>query len=445
VETPSVRTFLWMWLGQTVSLVGSGLTRFALGVWVYQQTGSATRFSLILLFSVLPAIVVSPFAGVVVDRCDRRRILLAANAAAALGVLAVAVLLWTDRLAVWHVYAGVSLSSVADAFQRPAFDSTTRLLVPASHLGRAAGLTQAGQAAERVLSPLLAGVVMVTAGLPGVLVIDAVSYGVSFATLAALRLPSPSAPAGRTPLRRDLATGLRYIRGDAGLVGLVLFFMMLNLGMGITHALLTPFVLSFATARELGTVLSVAGLGTLAGSATMGIWGGPRRRVHGVVGGGVLLGVCMALVGARASLPLVAVACLGLFLSVPLVNACNQAIWLARVPPELQGRVLATRSMLCWCTTPVAYLVSGPLVEGLIAPLRARGGLLATALAAIAGTGPGRDMGAALVLVGTLLGAAACAASLSPRVRGVEDSVPAADPATGLVPGTVLPLPRVVA
>jgi MFS family permease len=432
-EARGMRAFLVIWAGQTVSLMGSGLTRFALGVWVYQTTGSAGRFALILLFSTLPAIVAFPFVGVLVDRWDRRRTLIAANVAAALNVLAIALLLYAGSLQIWHVYAAVSVSSVIDAFQRPALEAVTAQLVPARHFGRASGITQAGQAADRILAPLVAGVLVLTTGLKGVVLVDAATYLFALATLAVVRIPAhrPPAAGDREPFRRNLAVGWRFIAARPGLVGLVIFFIAMNLSLGITQALFTPLVLSMTDARSLGAVLSTAGFGTLAGSVLMGVWGGPQRRIHGLLGGGVMLGMCVAATGVRPSLTLVSAAWLGTLLSIPLVNGCNQAIWFSKTPRHLQGRVFATRSMLCWCTSPVAYLIAAPLADMVLAPLTGN-----SAAAWIAGTGPGREMGLAFVLVGVTMSLTACGAWLCPRVRFVEDELPdaGAEPVPEVVP-----------
>ena len=124
------RTFLVVWSGQLVSLVGSSLTGFALAVWVFQQTGSATRLALVLLSTVVPGIILGPFAGALVDRWDRRWAMILSDAGAAVGTLIIAALHFTDNLEIWHLYPALALSAAFATFQFPAYSAATSLLVP---------------------------------------------------------------------------------------------------------------------------------------------------------------------------------------------------------------------------------------------------------------------------------------------------------------------------
>ncbi|RSK50479.1 MFS transporter [Bacillus canaveralius] len=156
--TNGFRTFLFIWLGQLVSIVGSGLTAFALGVWVLEETGSVTMFSLILLFSTFPAIVFSPFAGVIVDRFDRRKVMIISDSIAGLGTLLIFALYSTNSLAIWHLYIILSISSVASSLQFPAYQAAVSTLVSKAHLGRASGMVQIAESVSLVISSILAGV-----------------------------------------------------------------------------------------------------------------------------------------------------------------------------------------------------------------------------------------------------------------------------------------------
>ncbi|HYW07375.1 MAG TPA: MFS transporter, partial [Longimicrobium sp.] len=181
---PGMRTFTTVWAGQLVSMIGTALTDFGVGVWVYQKTGSATAFALILLFTVLPSIVISPIAGALVDRWDRRVVMLLADTGAALSTLAMAGLLMVDRLEVWHVCVAVTVAATLRTFQWPAWSATTSLLVPEEHLGRASGMMNFARSASQVVGPLLAGVLVGIIGLEGVIVIDFITFGVAVLTLA---------------------------------------------------------------------------------------------------------------------------------------------------------------------------------------------------------------------------------------------------------------------
>ncbi|MGH2416294.1 MAG: MFS transporter, partial [Microcystaceae cyanobacterium] len=189
-----MRVFIVIWLGQLVSLVGSGLTNFALGVWVYQQTGSATQFALISLFATLPTVVFSPVAGALVDRWNHRWAMILSDTGTSLMTLAIAILLAFGRLEIWHIYLANTISSTFNAFQLPAYSAATTLLVPRQHLGRASGMIQLCQAAARLVSPILAGILLVTIQLQGIILLDFVTFLVALATLMSVRFPNAKTP-----------------------------------------------------------------------------------------------------------------------------------------------------------------------------------------------------------------------------------------------------------
>lgn len=370
-----LRIFAAVWLGQTLSELGNGMTAFALSVWVYQSTGSVSAYAGILVFALVPAILLSPLAGSLVDRHDRRLLMIGADTAAALSTAAVALLAATGRLEVWHVYAAVGWSSLCMAVQRPAWASSVALLVPREQLGRAAGMMQMGQGATQLLAPLLGGMLVVTGGLAPVVLVDAATFVVAATATALVRIPRPPASGASSSLFRSAAEGWRYTLSRGGLLAVTLFFTVLNLGIGFLQALLAPLVLSYATAERLGAALSTGAAGMVVGGVVMSASGGPARRVRGMVVAGWLMGLALLGVGARPSVVLAAVSLAVFFSGVAFASACNQALLQSRVPPEMQGRVFATLRMLAWSSAPVAYVTASPLVNEVFSPLAARGGL----------------------------------------------------------------------
>lgn len=430
---PGFRTFAWIWFGQLVSLVGSGLTSFALGVWVYQTTGSVARFALIAVAASVPALLLLPFSGVLVDRWDRRRTMMAADTAAGFATAGVAVLLALGKLEIWHIYLSAAVASVAGAFQWPAYAAATTLLVPSRHLARAAGMVQFARAAAQVAAPMLAGFLVATVGIRGVLLVDFATFLFAAATLWVARIPAPpgerpATGAGPRALVGDVRWGLRYLRERPGLVRLMAFFSLTNLFSSASVMLVTPLVLAFADARTLGLVISAGATGLLLGGAGMSAWGGPRRHVYGVVLSGFVLGASLVMAGARPWVPLV-VAGLFLFnLMVPVVNACSQAIWQVKVPPHLQGRIFAMRRMFATGGSPLGYLAAAHLVDRVFQPLMDHGGALAGSVGRVLGTGPGRGIALYFVCLGALCILTATWGVLSPRLMRVDTELPDAVP-----------------
>jgi MFS family permease len=210
-----MRTFLLIWLGQLFSILGSGLSSFALGVWIYQQTGQATPFALTVLFGSLPRLLVMPFAGSLADRWNRRLIMILADTGAALGTVALAVLLFFGDLQVWHIYIIVVFSSMFSAFQEPAYMASVTMLVPKKDFGRANGMMQMGQAIGSIITPLLAGILFVSIGLQGIILIDLGTFFVAVTPLLLVRIPQPKlsdeADGRKKNAFQDFALGWKFV------------------------------------------------------------------------------------------------------------------------------------------------------------------------------------------------------------------------------------------
>jgi MFS family permease len=421
------KTFALVWLGQLVSVVGSGLTGFALGVWLFERTGSVTQYALVGLFSVLPKIVLSPLAGSIVDRLDRRRIMIASDAGAGACTLALVLLLAGGRLQVWHVYLITGISAAFGAVQWPAYTAATTLLVPKADLGRANGMIQFGRAAAEILAPSLAGVLVRTVALQGVILVDLATFVFAVLTLLPLRFPAPPRCAtsahGRSSFWSEMTVGWRAIVVRPGLLGLLGFSAVVNFLWGVVGALIVPMILGFASSDVLGYIISIAGTGMLAGSLAMSIWGGPRRRINGVLGFELISGLCFMLIGLRPSFWPTAVGALCAHFTIAIVSGSNQAIWQSKVEPTIQGRVFAAQQMVSKATAPLAYVLAGPLADSVFEPLLRPGGRLAGSVGRVLGVGPGRGIGLLFLLMGALKMAVAAAGYAHPRVRLVEDEL----------------------
>ncbi|HSF38406.1 MAG TPA: MFS transporter [Thermoanaerobaculia bacterium] len=427
-ESRGMITFLLIWSGQVVSTLGSGLTGFALSVWVYQQTGSATRFALIALVTMLPGILLSPVAGALVDRWDRRWAMIVADTGSACSSLVIALLLWQGRLELWHIYPLLALSSSFSAFQFPAFSAATTLLVPRRHLGRASGMTQMGVGIAEIIAPGLAGALVVSIGLKGILLIDAATFLFAIITLLLVRVPRPEASAlgvaARGSLLSEAAFGWTFIRERPGLLALLLLFATTHVSLGMMQVLVTPMILSFTTADVLGRVLSGSALGMLAGSVLMTVWGGPRRRIAGILGFLLLQGCVLMVGGLRPDARLIAVSGFLFLFALPVIIGSSQALWQSKTPPDLQGRVFAVRRMIAWSTLPFAYMVAGPLADRVFEPLLAVGGPLAESLGPWIGVGKGRGIALLFLFLGLLVVLTVAAASRLPRLTRLEEELP---------------------
>ncbi|MDH3307445.1 MAG: MFS transporter [Acidimicrobiia bacterium] len=434
--TRGFRIFLTVWIGQLVSVFGSTLTGFALGIYVFQQTGSVTKFSYIILAANVPGIVLAPFAGSLVDRWSRRLVMLGADTMAGLATMAAAALFFTDALTIGAIYIVSIVGSLANAFQEPAYTASVPLLVSKDQLGRANGLIQLGPAVGALAAPIAAGFILVAFGLGWVLVVDLVTFVVAVTTVAIVRIPDPerSDEDRRVSLLADIRAGFAFLWHRTGLFILMLSALVLNFLFGFFQVLIIPLFLTFSTADKAGVVYSVAGVGMIVGSVVLSVWGGPRKRIRGVIVFMVLAGLGFVTMGLRNSVLLIGAGSFVVLVAISIVNGTFQAFWQIKVPPELQGRVFSTRRMLATLATPASYLLAGPVADNIFEPAMAPGGALAdTWIGDVLGVGPGRGIGLIFVLVG--LGAIVTVLSMyaHPRVRHVEVELPDALPEAAAV------------
>lgn len=421
-----MRAFFTVWAGQLVSVLGTTMTAFGLQIWVFTETGSVTNLALVSLFFALPATVVSPFAGALVDRWDRRTVMLVSDAVAGAATLAIAALYATDSLALWHIYILIGVGSTANAFQNPAWMASIPLLVPKAHLGRANGLVQLNDGLSLVMAPALAGVLLVSSGLGAVLFVDVATFLVGVGTLASIRFPRPERDTGTetSSIMGDAVAGWRYIRERSGLFGLLWIYAGVNFTLSFGNVLFIPLVVSFASEGAAGGVLSAAGFGAVAGSIAVSAWGGPNKRVRGTMAAISVAGIGVAIAGVRPSLLLVTVAAFTLMSVVPVANTASQVLWQLKVPPAVQGRVFAIRRMIAQAIAPAAILLAGPLADKVFEPMLAGDGTLADSVGSLIGTGPGRGIGFMFVLNGLFTALLGVVGYALPRIRHLETELP---------------------
>lgn len=419
--------FLTIWSGQTVSMIGSGLTGFALAVWLFEQTGNATPMAITALSQWLPRIVLAPFAGMVADRYSRKLVMLCADAGAAAMTAVGAALVVSGGLEVWHVYLLAMMIGTFESFQDPAFTASITLLVDKKHYARAAGMRQASAALESIAAPLIAGLLLGVIGLGGVIIVDLATFAAGFATLIAVRVPDPPRrAAGEEDARqrglRDAVYGMRYIAARRGLLAMLLYFALVNFFANTSAVLLPPLVLSFSDAAGLGLAQTVGGAGMLAGSLAVSVWGGPKRRMRAVYLSILLAGAGLIVVSSHASLAVVATGLFSMLVLIPVANGALTAIWQSKVEPAVQGRVFAARSMIATATMPLAFGLSGPLADRVFEPLmREAPPPLFTALV---GDGPGRGYAVIFLLGGILLVAATAVFVAYRPLRRVDEELP---------------------
>lgn len=419
---PSVKSFLLVTLCLIISLIGTSFTGFALGIWVYQSTGSLQDFATISLFALVPMLVLLPFAGAVVDRYDRRKVLLFSQFLTFGCSLFVGAMLYLDMLGTWTVYTAACFGSIAAAFLIPAYQAAIAQLIPKRYLGNANGIAQLVLSLNGIMAPAIGGALVVMIGLKNIIIIDIVSLIVSITILSLLRFPNTMFRKREEPMMKEITGGWKYIINRKSLVAMVVFFIIANFMMSLYNVLTTPFLLHFMTADKVGLVIALEGTGLVIGSIFMTVWGGFDRRASGMVGFVILTGAAIAVVGIYPSLP---TALIGLFLfgfSLALVNTHWMALIQSKVGLELQGRVFATNQVLAFSMRPLSFLLAAPIVNGLFDPLADI--LPASSTAMLFGDGAGRGMSMLIVAMGVILFVWAIIGMRYRTLRYMEDILP---------------------
>jgi DHA3 family macrolide efflux protein-like MFS transporter len=423
--------FSIVWLGQFVSMIGTGMTRFALTIWAWQVTGQATALALVGFFSFAPVVLFSPLAGAIVDRVSRKTVMIASDLAAGLSTVVILILHLTGHLQIWHLYAAGFFAGAFESFQFPAYSAAISTMVDKKHYTRANAMLGLAGSASGIIAPMLAGTFLVLIGIDRIMMIDIGTFLFAIAALMFVAIPQPArtnvSEHASGSLLKESVFGFKYIFANRSLTGLQLVFFSINFIATFGFTVLAPMILARTGDSEmaLATVQMAFGIGGVAGGVILSIWGGPKRRVHGVLLGMALAGVLgQVVLGLGQGLVMWSAGAFFSMFFIPFVNGSNQAIWQAKVPPEIQGKVFATRRLIAQISAPAAMLAAGPLADRLFEPAMAAGGTFARLFSPIVGSGPGSGMGLMFVVAGLIGTAIGLGGYLFPSVRNAEDLLP---------------------
>lgn len=425
-----MRTFLIIWSGQLVSALGSQMTIFALTIWTWEKTGSATALALIGFFALLSSIVSTPFVGQLVDRQNRKMLMIVSDTAIALIVSVLLILNLTNTLQIWQLYAIATCIGPFSQLQGLAYQSSLSLMVPERHHTRISSMGMMIFYGSQILSPAFAGVLYPVISLTGIVLIDLVTFAIAITTLRLVQIPQPPAPERASPTPNlPILAGVSYILARPSLFTLLIVTNLFWFVHELADTLVSPMLLARTNGNTtvLGSVSSAVGLGGVIGAIALSVWGGPTRRVQGLALGMIGVGISRIPFGLGRS-PLTWLPsqfCASLLF--PLFGSSEQAIWLASVEPSLQGRVFAVQGLSQQVAIAFATLVAGPLADDVFEPAMMSNGILAPALNRLLGTAPGSGMAVLFELCTfsmVLLGVGSYAV---PTLRNLENSPPEAN------------------
>jgi DHA3 family macrolide efflux protein-like MFS transporter len=399
------KPFFTFWVSQAFSLFGSSLVQFALVWWLTKTTGSASILATASAVAVLPEIIVSPFAGAIIDRSNRKRVMILADGVIALATVVLAVVFYFGAVQIWQIYLLMFVRSVGGAFHYPAEQASISLMVPEKHLSRIAGLNQALYGGINIIAPPAGALLLELLDVQGTLAVDVITAFIAISILLFIHIPQPAAKEEKEPISvsslfADLKGGLQYIFNWKGLVALIAIAMAFKLALSPAFSLLPLLVSKHfnGDAAQYALVESISGIGVVIGGLLLGVWGGFKKRIWTMWMSLSSIGLCLLWVSTMGSgqfsLFLPAMFLFGFM--VPFIDGPFIAIIQANVSPEYQGRVLTMTTSLLWLTTPIGLGIAGPVADAFGIPI----------WYAIAG---------ALCLVGMLVGI------LLPQVRNIEE------------------------
>ncbi|NTZ83325.1 MFS transporter [Burkholderia metallica] len=426
------RRFFFFWLGESSMQCATALMSFALGVWVYQHSGSVTAFSNTVIAATLPSVLILPFAGGLADRIDRKLIIVSANAALALLTLLLLALLFAGRLQPVHLYAFNACASAVGAFRTPANQASINSIVSNDALTRANGLMGIGKNVSTLVAPLLGGIVMGGAGLNAVFTIHFVaSVAAMLCVLKALGHPGTASVEpvrADRPLRRDvlagIASALRFFEVEPLMLGLLGYVMIQSALISLATMMIAPLVLANHSSAQLGLVYTSAAIGGLAGMSLLVATTNPRRLMLIVVCADAVLSLCMlsiGLVSATSSYCAIAFVALA---AGSVAEGCASALWLRKIPARNKASVLSFVSMLMIATMTVVVAVGGFVVDRVLEPALSAGGTFAQAANAWLGIGKGGGVSLLFVAVGATSVLLCACMFAHPRMRRIDLLVP---------------------
>jgi len=423
--------FTIVWLGQVVSLLGSGMTSFALTIWAWQVTGRAEALALVGFCAFFPMVALSPIAGALIDRWNRKRVMITSDLGAGLSTVAIFILFKLGALEIWHLYVAAAFSGAFQAFQFPAYTASITMMIPKAQLTRANALFGMIRSIPTVFAPMAAGALLAFLDIGGIMTIDIVTFLFAVGALLIVRIPQPaprpSADGGRPTLLSDSLFGFRYIFARPSLIGLLLYFLLVNFLLSFAGGVLAPMILARTGSNQLalGTVQMLFGVGSVAGGLLLAAWGGPRRRVLALLGS-VLLStlVGQTMIGIGRSLPVWTIGAFLTSLTIPIASGSSHSIWQTKVPAHVQGRVFSARIMIGQIGGAIALPLGGILADRVFEPLMHGASPLARALAPLVGTGAGAGMGLMFVVFGLLGAVTTVAAYLFRPIREIETLLP---------------------
>ena len=420
-----MRTFTIIWFGQLVSTIGSYMTEFALTLWAWKVTGSATALALVGFFSQLSRIPITVFAGLIVDQFNRKQLMILGDAIAAFSTVAIGLLYLTNSLQIWHIYAASLVNGGFGQIQGLAYRTSISLIIPQQHYTRANSMNSAVHYGSNILAPALAGGLYPIIGLPGIILIDLITFGCAIATLIWLHIPQPEQekPDQPEPLFQQLTFGIRYIWQQQGLRLLLIITTLFWFAHDLGGAIQDPMILARrgGDPQVFASIGVAAGIGGVTGAIVLSSWGGPRRRIFGMLFGFIGAGIAKTVFGLGRIGKVWVSAQFCSSLNFPLLGSSENAIWMEKITPQMQGRVFAANALVLQGVSAIASLIAGPLADYILEPAMRANGYLNPLLGGILGSQAGAGMALLYVICSLSMLTVGIGGLMLPKLRNLQE------------------------
>ena len=396
-----MKNFYKLWLGELISNIGSGMTAFALSVYVYEKTGSVSYISLITLLSFMPSIILSPIGGLLADRYDRRLLMIIGDLFSGLGLVYILWNIQAGENSIVPIFVGITFSSIFTSLLEPSYRATLTDILEEENYAKASGLIQVAGSAKYLISPVIAGMILSVADIRVILLLDILTF---ITTCLMIFLVRKSMNSEMQNYKKDsfkgLLEGLFIIKENRGVYSLVIIMFFVCFFMGFIQILIRPMILALSSVKTAGMMESLCAAGLLIGSLWIGIAGIKKNYSKILAVASFFCGIFMSMTGVNKNLAIIGISTFLFFSTLPFMNSCADVLVRVSVPNELQGRVWGLISLITQMGTVAAYIISGIMADYVFEPMFNKNGILVENIGIIIGTGKGRGIGFMLILSG---------------------------------------------
>ena len=396
-----MKNFYKLWLGELISNIGSGMTAFALSVYVYEKTGSVSYISIITLLSFMPSIILSPIGGLLADRYDRRLLMITGDLFSGLGLIYILWNIQAGEKSIVPIFLGITFSSIFTSLLEPSYRATLTDILDEENYAKASGLIQAAGSAKYLISPVIAGMILSVADIRVILLLDILTF---ITTCLMIFLVRKSMNSEMQNYKKDsfkgLLEGLFIIKENRGVYSLVIIMFFVCFFMGFIQILIRPMIFELSSVKTAGMMESLCAAGLLIGSLWIGIAGIKKNYSKILAVACFFCGIFMSMTGVNENLAIIGISTFLFFSTLPFMNSCADVLVRVSVPNELQGRVWGLISLITQMGTVTAYIISGVMADYIFEPMFNKNGILVENIGMIIGTGKGRGIGFMLILSG---------------------------------------------